>query len=103
MQRLTMIAAAALLTVSSATWASSFLGTTDAIGGSLVNSVEGTSDATSGNDKVILDAVDDAASFVGSNGEIRGAYLEAALNHMRAQQPELEASDMQLAESILAR
>lgn len=103
MSRLTMLAAAALLGAAGGVSASSFLGTTDAIGGSLVNTVEATSDATSGNDKVIIEARADAASFVGSNGAIRGAYLEAALNHVRTQHPELEATDMQLAEAILAR
>lgn len=103
MQRLSLIAAVAVLSFAGAASASSFIGTTDAIGGSLVNTVEGTSDATSGNNKVILDARDDAASFVGSNGQIRGAYLESALSHIREQQPGLDASDMQLAEAILAR
>lgn len=103
MQRFSLFAAVALLSFAGATSASSFIGTTDAIGGSLVNTVEGTSDAISGNDKIILDARDDAASFVGSNGSIRGAYLEAALTHIREQQPELHATDMQLAEAILAR
>src|SRR5690606_39842261 len=75
-----------------------------AIGGSLVNSIEGTSDATSsiGNDKVVLDARDDAASFVASGGETRGVQLEAALQHIREQLPELPATDMQLAEGHLA-
>lgn len=103
MQRFALIAAFALLGSAGAASASSFIGTTDAIAGSLVNTVEGTSDATTGNNKIILDARDDAASFVGSNGEIRGAYLESALNHLREQQPDLNASDMQLAEAILAR
>lgn len=103
MQRLPLLAAIALFSFAGAASASSFIGTTDAIGGSLVNSVEATSDATSGNNKIILDAQDDAASFVGSRGAIRGAYLEAALTHIREQQPELQASDMQLAEAILTR
>lgn len=103
MQRLPLLAAIALFGFAGGTSASSFIGTTDAIGGSLVNSVEATSDATSGNNKIILDAQDDAASFVGSRGAIRGAYLEAALTHIREQQPELQASDMQLAEAILTR
>lgn len=103
MHNLRLIAAITLFSLGGAASASSFIGTTDAIGGSLVNTVEGTSDATSGNNKVILDARDDAASFVGSNGQIRGAYLESALSHIREQQPGLDASDMQLAEAILAR
>lgn len=103
MQRVPLIAAVALFSFAGAASASSFIGTTDAVAGSLVNTIEGTSDATTGNNKVILDARDDAASFVGSNGQIRGAYLESALSHIREQQPELTASDMQLAEAILAR
>lgn len=103
MLRFSLFAAVALSGFTGAATASSFIGTTDAIGGSLVNTVEATSDATSGNNKILLDARDDAASFVGSNGSIRGAYLEAALTHIREQQPELQASDMQLAEAILAR
>src|SRR5690606_41449837 len=69
-----------------------------------VNSIEGTSDATSsiGNDKVVLDARDDAASFVASGGETRGGQLGAGLQHIPEQLPELQATDMQLAEAILA-
>lgn len=103
MQRISLAIGATLLCFAGMVSGSSFIGTTDSIGGSLVNTVDGTSDATSGNNKIILDAQDDAASFVGSNGQIRGAYLEAALTHLREQQPGLAASDMQLAEAILAR
>ena len=103
MQRLPLLATIALFSLTGAASASSFIGTTDAIGGSLVNTVEATSDATSGSNKILLDAQNDAASFVGSQGAIRGAYLEAALTHIREQQPHLQASDMQLAEAILAR
>ncbi len=85
--------------------AGSITGTIDAIGASLVNTVEGTSDVTSdlGDDKLVLDARDDAARFVASDGQARGAQLEAALQHIRAEAPELEASDLQLANAILAR
>ncbi|MEH6564114.1 MAG: DUF2388 domain-containing protein [Halopseudomonas sp.] len=99
-----LIAVAAVLACSGLASASSFVATTDTIGASLANSVEGTSDVSSGgNDKVLLQARDDAASFVASGGSIRGVRLEAALQHIRAQQPALHASDMQLAEAILAR
>ncbi|UAW98950.1 DUF2388 domain-containing protein [Halopseudomonas nanhaiensis] len=93
-----------LLGFASAASASSFVGTTDTIGASLANTVEGTTNITSSaaNDKVVLEARTDAASFVASRGEVRGVRLEAALNHIRATQPRLEASDMQLAEAILA-
>lgn len=104
MKRLTLVLGLAVLGLAGGAQASSFIGTTDAIGGSLVNTIEGTSDATSsiGNDKVVLDARDDAASFVASGGETRGVQLEAALQHIREQLPELQATDMQLAEAILA-
>ncbi|QGZ29284.1 DUF2388 domain-containing protein [Stutzerimonas stutzeri] len=97
------IAAAACLVAGTAS-AGSITGTIDAIGASLVNTVEGTSDITSnlGDDKLVLDARDDAARFVASNGETRGAQLEAALGHIRSQAPALQASDLELASAILA-
>lgn len=52
--------------------------------------------------KLIVPARDDASSYVASGGEIRGPYLEAALNQLRAEHPELQASDMELASAILA-
>ena len=53
--------------------------------------------------KVVLAARDDAASFVASQGDIRGARLEAAFATLREQLPEARhASDQQLAEAILA-
>jgi uncharacterized protein (TIGR02448 family) len=85
---------------------------TAAFAGSFAASSAGTSAAGSsassnstsgGDDKVVLQARDDAASFVASDGRIRGAQLEAALHHLR----EIDAgarlaSDMQLARAILA-
>ena len=52
--------------------------------------------------KLVVPAREDAGSFVASNGEIRGPYLEAALQQMRREQPDLQASDMELATAILA-
>lgn len=104
MKRLSLLAAVGVFAFSGLATASSFIATTDTIGASLANSVESTSDVSSGgNNKVLLQAQDDAASFVASGGSIRGVRLEAALVHLRQQQPSLEASDMQLAEAILAR
>jgi uncharacterized protein (TIGR02448 family) len=61
------------------------------------------SNSTSGDDKVVLQARDDAASFVASDGRIRGAQLEAALRHLRETNASaLRASDLQLAQAILA-
>ncbi|PAU53120.1 DUF2388 domain-containing protein [Pseudomonas indica] len=53
-------------------------------------------------DKLIVAAKDDASSFVASNGEIRGPYLEAALQRIRDQHPGVKADDMELATAILA-
>ncbi len=104
MKRLSLLAAVGVFALSGLASASSFIATTDTIGASLANSVEGTSDVSSGgNDKVLLQAQDDAASFVASGGAIRGVRLEAALAHIRQQRPALSATDMQLAEAILAR
>lgn len=99
---LTLVAAAGTAS------ASSFIATTDALGRALVGTSNVTSDASEGSsdssrdNKVVLAARDDAASFVASAGEIRSARLEAALQHIRTQSPTLQASDMQLAEAILS-
>lgn len=53
--------------------------------------------------KLILDSREDAAGFVASHGELRGAHLEAALRQLRELQPELAASDLELAETILVQ
>ncbi|MBB4864371.1 uncharacterized protein (TIGR02448 family) [Pseudomonas nitritireducens] len=53
--------------------------------------------------KLVGPAQDDAASFIASDGAIRGPYLEAALRQMRSADPALaQASDAQLASAILA-
>ena len=53
--------------------------------------------------KIVREARDDAASFVASDGDIRGAQLEAALQVVRERVPEArDASDQELAEAILA-
>lgn len=53
-------------------------------------------------DKLIVPAQADASSYIASGGQIRGPYLEAALQRLRAEHPELQASDMELATAILA-
>lgn len=104
MSRLLLPLATATLLLAGTASAGSFTGTIDAVGASLINTVEGTSDLTSsiGDDKVVLEARDDAARFVASDGEQRGAQLEAALGHIRTRAPALQASDRELAEAILA-
>ncbi|MBC2654203.1 DUF2388 domain-containing protein [Pseudomonas sp. MSSRFD41] len=53
--------------------------------------------------KLIVAAQDDAGSFVASQGSIRGPYLEAAIQKVRSENPGLQASDMELANAILAK
>ncbi len=53
--------------------------------------------------KLILDACDDAAGFVATQGNSRGARLESALRWLRERQPQLTASDLELAEAILVQ
>ncbi|NQD96781.1 DUF2388 domain-containing protein [Pseudomonas sp. CrR25] len=95
---------AALLALATSASATSFVATTDAVVGAIGATSDATSDVTSSlrDDKVVLAARDDAASFVASQGTIRGAQLEAALLHIRQQLPTLAANDMQLAEAILS-
>jgi uncharacterized protein (TIGR02448 family) len=98
MIRLTLIFA--LLACSIAT---AFAGqTTAGISASTVGT-SASSKTTSPDDKVVLQARDDAASFVASDGRIRGAQLEAALKHLHERNANAQrASDMQLAQAILA-
>ena len=92
---------AALLTLSVPAFASSFAGSS--AGASSAGS-SASSDSSSGDDKVVLQARDDAASFVASEGRIRGARLEAALRQLREHHADARgASDMQLAQAILAQ
>jgi len=58
---------------------------------------------TSRDNKLIVGTQDDASAFVASNGNIKGVYLEAAMKKIRTSHPEMEISDMALAQSILAR
>ncbi|MHC8303584.1 DUF2388 domain-containing protein [Pseudomonas sp. PB3P13] len=67
--------------------------------------IDFTSDTTTSirDSKIIREAHDDAASFVASDGDIRGANLEAAFGTLRARVPQArDASDQVLAEAILA-
>jgi uncharacterized protein (TIGR02448 family) len=58
---------------------------------------------TSRDHKLVVAAQDDAGSFVASEGSIRGPYLEAAIQKVRADNPGLQATDMELANAILAK
>lgn len=53
--------------------------------------------------KLIVEAQDDAAVFIASDGAYRGARLESALMELRRSDPELNASDRELAQAILVQ
>ncbi|MBA1203953.1 DUF2388 domain-containing protein [Pseudomonas capeferrum] len=53
--------------------------------------------------KLILEARDDAAAFVASDGRIRGARLQAALSALHARRPRLSVDDLELAQAILVQ
>ena len=100
---LSAVVAAALF--SAAVQAQTLVATSNIIVRALDRSFDFTSDTTTSirDSKVVLAARDDAASFVASQGQIRGAQLEAAISTIRSQVPEAQgASDLVLAEAILA-
>ncbi|HEY0504550.1 MAG TPA: DUF2388 domain-containing protein [Lysobacter sp.] len=105
MKRSAFLLFLALATATPLALASSFAGTSagSSAGGSSASS-NASSDSSSGNDdKVVLAAREDAASFVASDGAIRGARLEAALRHLREHDAAAgQASDLELAKAILA-
>ncbi|TDF83135.1 DUF2388 domain-containing protein [Pseudomonas sp. H9] len=53
--------------------------------------------------KLLRDAQDDAALFVASDGQMRGARLQAALHRVRQANYQLHASDLELAQAILVQ
>ncbi|KPG96990.1 Holliday junction resolvase [Pseudomonas sp. RIT-PI-q] len=53
--------------------------------------------------KLLLAAHDDAAAFIASDGQLRGAQLESALDYLRRTPPKLHASDLELAQAILVQ
>lgn len=53
--------------------------------------------------KLIIAAHDDAAAFVASDGQLRGAQLESALHYLRKTRPKLHAGDLELAQAILVQ
>ncbi|GIZ10594.1 DUF2388 domain-containing protein [Pseudomonas sp. NCCP-436] len=100
---LPLVAACALF--STLVQAQTLVATSNIVVRALDRSINFTSDTTTSlrDMKAVIQARDDAASFVASAGKIRGAQLEAALQAIRQQLPEAQnASDLQLAEAILA-
>lgn len=86
--------------------AQTLVATSNILVNALDRSINFTSDVTSriSDMKVVSEARDDAAGFVASGGEIRGARLEAAFGGLRSAFPEArQASDQALAELILAQ
>ncbi|RJG12620.1 DUF2388 domain-containing protein [Pseudomonas cavernicola] len=99
------IAALALLIAAGTAQAQTLVATSNIIVRAFGRTIDFTSDTTTSirDSKLVLEAHDDAASFVASQGAIRGAQLEAAFGTLRARVPEArDASDQVLAEAILA-
>jgi len=97
MIRFTLTCALLACSIAPAFAAGTTAGASASLGGTSASSKTTTPD-----DKVVLQARDDAASFVASDGRIRGAQLEAALRHLRERTAVAQrASDMQLAQAIL--
>ena len=95
----------ALALLASGAQAQTLVATSNIIVRALDRTLDFTSDTTTSvrDSKIVLAARDDAASFVASQGQIRGAQLEAAIGTIRSQVPEAQgASDLVLAEAILA-
>ena len=105
MRRSLSLVAFALLMTTGAAHAHTLVATSDIIVRAFGRTIDFTSDTTTSvrDSKVVLEARDDAASFVASEGAIRGAQLEAAFSTLRDRVPEArDASDQTLAEAILA-
>jgi len=105
MLKLLTATAVALILLASAAHAQTLVATSNIVINAVDRSVNFTSDATSqvSGMKLVLDARDEAASFVASAGDIRGARLEAAFQALRTEFAEArQASDQALAETILA-
>ncbi|CAI8924693.1 DUF2388 domain-containing protein [Pseudomonas sp. IT-P12] len=100
-----IIATLGLLLLADVTQAHTLVATSNILINATRRSLDFTSDTTTSirDSKIVREAHDDAASFVASEGEIRGAHLEAAINVLRTRVPEArDASDQALAEAILA-
>jgi uncharacterized protein (TIGR02448 family) len=81
--------------------ATSFVMSTDLTVSLTISTSKGTSSSFK-DDKIVLAAKDDAAAFVASHGDIRGARMEAAFRRIREVLKDPSVSDLQLANSILA-
>lgn len=105
MRRTLIVAATALTLFTGIAQAQTLVATSNIVVRALGRSIDFTSDTTTSirDMKVIREARDDAASFVASQGAIRGVQLEAAFDTLRSRLPEArDASDEALAQAILA-
>jgi len=105
MRRLFPVLLATTLCLAASAQAQTLVATSNIIVRALDRSFDFTSDTTTSvrDMKVVRAARDDAASFVASQGEIRGVQLEAAFATLRERLPEArQADDQVLAEAILA-
>jgi uncharacterized protein (TIGR02448 family) len=94
-----------LLLLADVTQAHTLVATSNILIRATQRTLDFTSDTTTSirDSKIVREAQDDAASFVASNGDIRGAHLESAFDLLRTRVPEArDASDQDLAEAILA-
>ena len=105
MRRRLSVALFATLCITSNAQAQTLVATSNILVRALDRSLDFTSDTTTSvrDMKVVRAARDEAASFVASGGDLRGAQLEAAFGTLRERLPEArQASDLQLAAAILA-
>lgn len=100
-----IIASLGLLLLADMAQAQTLVQTSNIIVRAFGRTIDFTSDTTTSirDSKVVREAHDDAATFVATQGTIRGAQLESAFSTLRARVPEARtASDQTLAEAILA-
>lgn len=100
-----IVATLGLLFIADVAQAQTLVQTSNIIVRALGRTIDFTSDTTTSirDSKVVREAHDDAATFVASEGTIRGVQLESAFNTLRDRVPEARtASDQVLAEAILA-
>ncbi|WP_426246382.1 DUF2388 domain-containing protein [Pseudomonas sp. TWR3-1-1] len=100
-----IVATLGLLLLADVAQAQTLVQTSNIIVRAFGRTIDFTSDTTTSirDSKVVREAHDDAATFVASQGDIRGVQLEAAFDTLRDRVPEARnASDQVLAEAILA-
>ena len=100
-----LVATLGLLLLADVAQAQTVVQTSNIIVRAFGRTIDFTSDTTTSirDSKVVREAHDDAATFVASQGNIRGVQLESAFNTLRERVPEARsASDQELAEAILA-